>query len=58
MTGRADARPVRKAVGHQGRYNAGRLQSPLLLKEGGRRYRKSNTTNRLLYAMFKSGVLI
>jgi transposase InsO family protein len=36
ITGRADARPVRKAVRHQGRYNAGRLQSPLLLKEAGR----------------------
>lgn len=30
--GGADARSIRKAVGHQGRYNAGRLQSPALLK--------------------------
>ena len=25
ITGRADARPVRTAVGHEGRYNVGRL---------------------------------
>jgi hypothetical protein len=47
MTGRADARPVRKAVGHQGRYNAGRLQSPLLLKEGGRRKRLRARMNQI-----------
>ena len=35
--GRPDTRPVRKTVGRQGRYNAGRLQSPALLKAGGRR---------------------
>jgi hypothetical protein len=29
--------PIRKAVGHQGRYNAGKLQSLALLKMGGRR---------------------
>jgi transposase InsO family protein len=33
-TGRADARPVRKAVGHQGRYNAGQTLKPRATEEG------------------------
>ena len=42
VTGRADARPVRETVGPDGRYNAERLQSPPLLKSGGRRFRRTD----------------
>lgn len=37
LAGWAHALPVCEAVGHQGRYNVGRLYNPALLKQGGRR---------------------